>query len=204
MYVYTPEDFMTIFYTASWFGKKKYQQEYDLVRQTIESFGVKLISTEGGNYKDVLDESTRIKLKDEPKLLHYEAIRQGIHLADAIIIETSNEDFQLGHEASLAIAEKKPVLCLSVNEDLSKRIYNDYFFGAKYSSSNVKKVIQDFLAKARQLSLSKRFNLFLYPHQVEYLQQAAKREGINMSEYIRKLISLDRRGRSAIMAKKYG
>ena len=185
---------MTVFYTASWFGKKKYQPEYDLASRTIEGFGVKLISTEGGNYQEVLDENTRARLKDEPKLLHYEAIRQGIHQADAVIIESSHEDFQLGHEASLAIAEKKPVLCLSVNEDLGKRIYNDYFFGAKYSSSTVKKVIQDFFAKARQLSLSKRFNLFLYPHQVEYLQTAAKRKGVNMSEYMRYLISLDKRG----------
>lgn len=186
---------MVIFYTASWFGKQKYQKEYDLVRQTIKQFDVKLIGTEEGNYQQVLDEPTREKLKDNPKLLHYEAIRQGIHLAEAVIIEVSNEDFQLGHEAGLTIAEKKPVLCLSVNEDLSKRIFNDYFFGAKYNRTNVKPIIQNFLARARVLSLTRRFNLFLYPHQIDYLTKASKREGMNMSEYLRHLINLDKRGK---------
>ena len=186
---------MVIFYTASWFGKTKYQKEYDLVRQTIKQFEVKLIGTEEGNYQHVLDEPTREKLKDNPKLLHYEAIRQGIHLAEAVIIEVSNEDFQLGHEASLTISEKKPVLCLSVNEDLSKRIYNDFFFAAKYSRANIRKVIQDFLAKAKALSLTRRFNLFLYPHQADYLAKVSKREGMNQSEYLRHLINLDKRGK---------
>lgn len=186
---------MVIFYTASWFGKQKYQKEYDLVRQTIKQFEVKLIGTEAGNYQQVLDEKTREKLKDNPKLLHYEAIRQGIHLAEAVIIEVSNEDFQLGHEASLTIAEKKPVLCLSVNEDLSQRIFNDYFFGAKYTAKTIKPIIQDFLAKARALSLTRRFNLFLYPHQVDYLAKASQEKGMNQSEYLRHLINLDKRGK---------
>ena len=188
---------MTIFYTASFFGKKKYQKQYDLVGKAIEQFGVKVISTEKVDYKQALDEKMREKLKDEPKLLHYEAIRQGIRMAEAVIIEVSNEDFQIGHEASLAIMEKKPVLCLSIHEDISKRVINDYLFGAKYSEGNIKKIIQDFLAKVRQMTLSKRFNMWLYPHQIEYLEKVAKRQGMNMSEYIRKLISLDKRERES-------
>lgn len=186
---------MTVFYTASFFGKKKYQKQYDLVLKTLEQFGVTVISTEKGNYKQVLDEKTRERLKDKPKLLHYEAIRQGIHMAEAVVIEVSNEDFQIGHEASLAIAEKKPVLCLSVHEDISERVISEYLFGAKYNQRNIKRVIQNFLARVRQMTLSKRFNLFLYPHQTEYLEKASKRAGMNMSEYMRRLISLDRRGR---------
>ncbi|KKR30357.1 hypothetical protein A2715_00940 [Candidatus Woesebacteria bacterium RIFCSPHIGHO2_01_FULL_39_32] len=184
---------MIIFYTASFFGKKKYQKYYDLVLSTLKGFDITLIGTEIGNYKDLLSDRVRLKLSDNPKLLHYEAIRQGIHQADAIVVEVSNEDFQVGHEAMFAISEKKPVLVLSINEDLSKRIFNDYFFGAKYTKTTIRPIIQDFLAKVRQLTLTKRFNMFLYPHQVDYLKKAAKKEGINMSEYIRKLINIDKR-----------
>ena len=184
---------MIIFYTASYFGKKKYQKNYDLVFNTLREFDITLVSTEGGNYKDLLSERIRLKLFNNSKLLHYEAIRQGIHQADAIVLEVSNEDFQVGHEATIALSETKPVLALSTSEDLSKRIFNDYFFGAKYSKMTIKPVIQDFLAKVRQLTLTKRFNMFLYPHQIEYLNKAAKKEGINMSEYIRKLINIDKR-----------
>ena len=186
---------MTVFYTVSFFGKKKYQKQYDLVGKTLEEFGVKVIGTEKGNYKDLVNKETRDRLKNNEKLLHYETIRQGIHIAEAVILEVSNEDFQIGHEASLAILTKKPVLCLSIHEDISKRVINDYLFGAKYTEKNIKRVIQDFLVRVRQMSLSKRFNLFLYPNQTEYLEKASKRAGMNMSEYMRRLISLDRRGR---------
>lgn len=184
---------MVIFYTASYFGKKKYQEYYDLVINTLKEFDISLIATETGNYKDLLSERVRLKLSDNPKLLHYEAIRQGIHQADAIVLEVSNEDFQVGQEAMFAISEKKPVLALSVNEDLSKRIFNDYFFGAQYTKTTIKPIIQDFLSKVRQLTLTKRFNMFLYPHQIEYLKKASKKEGVNVSEYIRKLINIDKR-----------
>jgi len=107
---------MIIFYTASYFGKEKYQKYYDLVLNTLEEFNVTLVSTEKGNYKELLGERVRTKLKDNPKLLHYEAIKQGIRQADAVILEVSNEDFQVGHEATVAINEKKPTLTLSVNE----------------------------------------------------------------------------------------
>lgn len=183
---------MTIFYTASFFGKDRYQKEYDLVLATLGEFGVKLIGTEVGNYKETLSDKTRERFKDQPKLLHYEAISRGIHLAEAVVIECSHEDFQLGHEASLAILEKKPVLCLSIHEDLSKRIFHPFFFGAHYSEKNIKSVIQDFLARVREMSLTKRFNMFLYPHQVEYLETVSKRSGVNMSEYVRKLINADK------------
>lgn len=184
---------MIVFYTASFYGKDKYQKYYDLVRKTIESFKVQLISPESmEQFQKGIEEGAK-KLKTEAGFLKYETIRAGIHKADAVVIEVSNQDFQLGHEATLAIMEKKPVLCLSLYEDLSKKINHEYFFGAKYDEKTISGIVQDFFAHARDLSLSKRFNLFLSPYQVEYLERMSKKFGINMSEYIRRLINLDRR-----------
>jgi hypothetical protein len=184
---------MTVFYTCSYYGKKKYQAWYDLVHAAIKRFTSDLISPEEGNYLDVLDEGTRKRLSASPELLHYEAIRQGIHLADAVIIEVSHQDIQLGHEISLALMEKKPVLVLSIYEDMSRKIHHDYLFGARYTKVTLEPTIQDFLAHVREMRLAKRFNMFLYPSQVEYLEKAAKQYGMNMSEYVRRLINLDRR-----------
>jgi len=183
---------MTVFYTASYYGKAKYQKQYDLVRQTIKDLHIDLIATEEGNYMDVLDEGTKKQVTD-PKLLHYEAIRQGIHLADCVIIEISQEDFQLGHEATLAIMEKKPVLCLSVEEDFSKKINNPYFFGATYNEKNITGTIQDFFVRVRELRHAKRFNMFFYPTQLQYLGKTSEKHGMNVSEYIRHLVNLDHR-----------
>lgn len=188
---------MKVFYTCSYYGKKKYQKWYDLVRNTIKEFKVDLISPEEGNYQQVLGEEARRQISD-PGLVHYEAIKHGIHLAEVVIIEVSYEDIQLGHEITLALIEKKPVLVLSINEDFSKKIHHDYFIGAKYNAKNIKAIIQDFLAHARELTLSKRFNMFLYPSQIEYLEKMTKESGMNISEYIRHLINLNRRSQREI------
>lgn len=184
---------MKVFFTSSFYGKKKFQKQYDLVRITIKKFTTDLISPEEGNYLDVIDAQTRYRLEGNHELLHYEAIRQGIHLADAVIIEASQEDVQLGHEITMAIIEKKPTLVLSTREDFSKKIIHEYLFGAKYTPSSISATIQDFLSRVREMREARRFNMFLYPTQVEYLDEISKKNGMNMSEYIRHLINLDRR-----------
>ena len=67
---------MKVFYTASYYGKSKYQRYYNLVLQAIKRTGVEIISPEIGNYKDVLTTSLKKKLKSE-KRIHGEAIRKG-------------------------------------------------------------------------------------------------------------------------------
>ena len=184
-------ELLKIFYTASYFGKEKYQAYYDLIREALSEMSVTVVSPEVGNYLLVLPEEVKARLKD-PKAIHYEAIKRGIALSDAVIIEVSQEDFQLGHEATLAIMEKKPVLCLSLYEDFSKKIKHDFFFASQYKKVTIRSTIQDFLAKVREMSLARRFNMFLYPQQVEYLAQTSKQQGLNMSEYMRLLINRDR------------
>ncbi|EKE05275.1 MAG: hypothetical protein ACD_19C00372G0001 [uncultured bacterium] len=181
---------MEIFYTASYYGKSKYQKFYNLVLMTLENANADIISPEKGNYLEVLTKKELTSFKD-PKIRHYEAIRKGILYADAVVIEVSNEDFQLGHEATLAIQNKKHVLCLSVHEDFSVKIKNRYFHGAKYNELNIEEVIVDFLKKVRGETLGNRFNMFLSNRQLAFLQEISERRGVNKSEYLRLLLDKD-------------
>lgn len=183
-----------VFYTASFLGKQKYQKFFDAVRVAIEACQVELISPEKGNYKELLTDKELEALRN-PKEVHYEAIRRGIAWADAVIIEISNEDFQLGHEATLAIGARKHVLCLSLFEDFSEKIENRYFHGAKYSELNIDMIVADFLKMVDGERLDERFNLFLSAAQTEYLEKSAEILGINKSEYVRRLIEKDRRAK---------
>lgn len=182
---------MRIFYTASYYGKEKYQKDYDLVLNAIQQNNVELISPETGNYLDILGKPALSKLTDRQKI-HYEAIRKGIQWAQAVIIEISQEDFQLGHEATLAIQSKKHVLCLSIHEDFSKKIINPYFHGLKYNQYNVEEGIEEFIKMAKEEALGQRFNLFLNQRQLKYLAEAADKNELNKSEYLRLLIDNDR------------
>lgn len=180
---------LKIFWTASYHGKAIYQKYYDLVGKTIEAQqDVEVIATEKGNYKDILPGTLREKLSSNTDVLHYEAIRRGILWADAVIIEISHESFQLGHEATLAIQSKKHVLCLSVNEDYSKKIDNRYFHASRYNRMTIDEIIEDFLALARKDLLSRRFNLFLTSSQEQFLKSKGQKSGLGASDYLRSLI----------------
>lgn len=183
---------MRIFYTASFYGKEKYQKEYDMVLKSITDTGVEILSPEIGNYQNILDKKNLKKLKSKQEI-HYEAIRKGIQWAQAVIIEISQEDFQLGHEATLAIETNKHVLCLSIHEDFSKKIKNSYFHGLKYNQYNIEEGIQNFIELVKEETLSERFNLFLSSKQIAHLNLASNKNGVNKSEYLRLLIDNDRK-----------
>ncbi len=169
-----------VFYTASFYGKAKYQKNYDMVLKALKQNDIELVSTEEGTYKKFSKE-------------HYQAIKKGILWAEGVVIEISNEDFQLGHEATLAIQNKKHVLCLSVHEDFSKKIKNRYFHGAKYNQFNIEELVEEFLKFVAGEKLDKRFNLFLSESQLEYIEKVATESGVNKSEYIRGLIDRDKK-----------
>lgn len=182
---------MKIFYTASYYGKHKYQQNYDAILKAIEETGVEVVSPEKKNYRDLLSKKRIIKLKND-KQIHYEAIKKGIYWSDAVIIEISNEDFQLGHEATLAIFAKKHVLCLSLHEDFSEKIENKFFHGAKYNEFTLDRIVAEFISLVSKERLDERFNCFLSSRQMDYLESAAAKKGVNKSEYLRMLLNKDK------------
>lgn len=187
---------MKIFYTASYLGKQKYQANYNQVLAAIEATGSEVISPEKGNYQSLLTAAEIDELK-YPKNIHYEAIRKGILWSDAVIIEITNEDFQLGHEATLAIQNKKYVLCLSLFEDFSDKIQNRYFYGAKYNEYNIEEIVENFIKTVQDDQFSERFNLFLSSSQTQFLEKKATENKMNKSEYLRFLLDKDMKSISA-------
>jgi hypothetical protein len=183
---------MKVFYTAAYSGKEKYQKYYDQVLKAIENTGVDVISPEKGNYKNILTQADYKRFEKE-RQIHYEAIRKGILWADVVIIENSQESFQLGMEAAFAMLSKKPVLCVSILEDFSEKIVNPYFTAAKYNEYTIEEIVTEFINKHQKGHLSERFNLFLSPRHLGYLEKISVDKGVNKSEYIRALIDEDQK-----------
>lgn len=181
---------MTVFFTASYYGKQRLQEYYDLISETLSTFPISVIGTESGNYLSKLPAKIKNRIKDRNRL-HYEAIRYGISHADAVVIEISNPDFQLGHEASLALQAKKHVLCLSIEEDLSLKIRNEYFHGARYNKFSLQRILRNFFADIAKEKLKNRYNMFLSDKQLAYVRERSQLEEVSTSEYIRQLIEDD-------------
>jgi hypothetical protein len=155
-----------------------------------------VVGTEGGSYLSKLPAKIKNRIKDNNRL-HYEAVRFGILHADAVIIEITNPDFQLGHEAALAIQAKKHVLCLSLEEDFSLKIRNEYFHGARYNRYSLQRILRNFFADITKEKLKNRYNMFLSDKQLEYVRDRARLEEVSTSEYIRQLIEDDIKASSA-------
>ncbi len=185
LYVYMHK--LKVFFTAAYAGKKKYQQNYDQIVQAIQACDVELVATELGNYQDLLTKKELARCKTDRER-HYLAIKRGIQWADLVILELSEESFQVGHEATIALYLNKPVLGLSLHEDWGERIMHRYFHGAKYTKYFVVEIIANFIRKFSDADLSERFNLFLSKQQLDKLEAQAKAEGMNKSEYLRYLL----------------
>ncbi|MDP1722243.1 MAG: ribokinase [Candidatus Gottesmanbacteria bacterium] len=147
---------MKIFFTSPYDGKKIYQPYIDRIVKTIESTGATVISPEKSRqYFDSFRDENLKKLGDHDRV-HYEFVRQGIANADAVIIEASFENFQVGHEATLAIIYNKPVLCLSQKKDYGELIRHEAFQGERYTDRNLESLVLTFLRKVSQKIRSKR------------------------------------------------
>jgi hypothetical protein len=178
---------MTIFYTVSYFGKSTYQKYYDYVLDALQKQKVTIISPELGNYLNYLTARQKKQAKT-PEARHYLGIKSGIQKADAVVIDVTHQDFQIGWEAALACTNKKPLLCLSLHQDFTGTIQHPYFHAAKYTDMTVDNIIEDFIRKTKPGLFSNRFNFFLSTKQLQSLKRSAKANNQSTSDYLRTLI----------------
>lgn len=168
---------MNIFFTCSYTGKAKYQKYYDLIIDSIKKTNVTLQSPE-------LDKNF-----PTPDIYsHYQKIKDGIYHSDAVIMDVSDEGFQLGYEAAMSIQNKKHVLVLSLLRDFSQKIDNRYFHAAKYSELNIDDIITDFISSLQHHQFDQRFNFFLSQKQLNTLDLNATKHNQTKSDYLRSLI----------------
>lgn len=193
---------MKAFFTHSFRGKGKYQNNYNLIHSAILDLGIDLTTPASNSYQQDLYELAKKRGIDIPipitspyderlKDIQSTLMRQYILKNDVFIVENTMQSFKLGMEVSYAIEKKIPTLVLSGTEDISQFIENKYFFGAKYSKYNIKSCLKEFLHDSSRKVLSKRFNMYISEDQYEYLLTASQKNAMNISEYIRLLIDRD-------------
>lgn len=188
---------MKILYSSSYLGKQKYKENYDLVLKALHATKVDVVTPEKNDYLDLLTQK-EIERLQYPNRIHFEAVLKGIMVCDAVVFEMSDENFQMGHLATTAVENKKYILCVSIFEDFTDKIPSRYFFGAKYDERTIGDIVANFVHQAGEDQFSERFNLFLSPGQVDYLERRSTEERMNKSEYIRSLIDEDKKKRSPV------
>lgn len=115
--------------------------------------------------------------------------------ADLCIFECSSYTLTTGFLIQKALDLNKPVIALYMEGHLPHfltGVKDEKFQLVKYAENNLDEVLEDSMEKAKSLA-DKRFNFFISPSLLTYLNQAAKEQGITKSTFIRNLINDYRR-----------
>lgn len=183
---------MTIYFTASILQKDQYEQNYLQIVKDLQDLGHKVIHEHitDTSLKDINDTSSKAE-----RVEHYRHVQQWIAKADLVVAEMSfPSTLNIGHEVSMALDKGKPVIGLFVKGKESlflKGVQADRFIYEEYELSNLKEILKTAVEYAQDQS-DTRFNFFISPSLLQYLDWISQSKKIPRSVYLRMLIEHDR------------
>ncbi len=183
---------MKIFFTASYKGKEKFDKYYQLINKTLDELGYPNIDNKLATMvPEVYYESLRKEGKVGYEKLFNDSVSK-LKTADINIFECSYESFAIGYMIEKSLELNKPTIVLHLENYplyFLEGIEDDKLGLYKYDeSSNLKSIISNAIATALDLR-EKRFNFFVSPEILTYLDDASKEDGITKSSFIRNLIN---------------
>lgn len=165
------------------------KQNYQMIVKTLEDFGHSVIADHvlGRGSDSYEDQDERESLSVQRKLTKWKK------QADLVVVEVSNKSFGVGQEIALAVASNKPVIAL-YNSSKEPHILRDagteLILLTKYNETNIKSVLKqalDYSSEQQDI----RFNFFISPTLIQYLDWVSKTKRVPRSVYLRKLIEED-------------
>jgi len=188
---------MKVYFTASLRGMQYYEQYYRKIYDEIEKLGYAHLDREIFSLNRTTYYS---ELETTGKIAHLDLYRKKIkslQKADVCIFEVSFHSLSIGFQIEKAINYLKPtiVLYLEGNEPyFLEGVENEKLILRPYNNKNLQQVLKECLEMA-QKKKEQRFNFFLSPDLLSYLEEASKKQGETKSMYVRNLIENDRNKR---------
>lgn len=184
---------MTVYFTASIVGKKKYLANYLQIIDAIKSRNFSIISD---HIINTTESQIRFETK-EARLEFYDQLGRWISACDFVIAETSFPSISVGYEISFALKLGKPVLILYSEgraPSLLAHHKNEKLVCEKYTPATLQDIIADFVSYI-QGTEETRFTFFITPEIALHLESVSKHERLPKSVYLRKLIEKDMKAR---------
>lgn len=176
---------MKIYFTASLAGKNKYEKEYVSVVEYLKEIGSQVSEHILGVSKELTKRET-----PEEKVKVYKELTKMLKMADVMVAEISYPSINVGHEIALALESNKPVLALHLkgtNIGLLEGNVDERLRMVEYSMKSLKKVIKAEIEKIQGQS-DIRFNFFIPPAIVAYLDWLSRKRRLPRSVYLRNLL----------------
>jgi hypothetical protein len=177
---------MKVYLMSSPRGKKQFGQNYKMIYDTLVSLGCNMVT----------DFIVRVEEEEfyESDIVNFsrDTVRK-LKQADICIFEASIPSLAVGHLISVALQNEKPVIALYQNENVPfflSGLEDEKIQIVDYSAQNIKSKLQESIAYAQEVS-DVRFNFFISPRHVTYLDSISKKRKIPKSVYLRDLIEKD-------------
>lgn len=187
---------MKVFFMAPMRGQEVFNEIYSKIYQYLEDNGCTIVD------KVVLEKKSSEFYKEledgGEKAYHeyYQRMLNNLKIADINIFDASFPSLGTGFQILKSLELNKPTVVLYQEENPPHAIIgtmDDRFILKKYTKTNLKKVIKEVLELSKERA-DKRFNFFINPRLLAYLEETSKEQGITKSMFIRNLLLEHMRG----------
>ncbi|HPT66203.1 MAG TPA: hypothetical protein PK257_02745 [Candidatus Woesebacteria bacterium] len=163
---------------------KLYTKIYNYLSKGYKMVSDKVIKWVKMGIKDV--SNSPIKFTKENYIQSLEAVKK----ADVVVMEVTGHSMSMGYLISKALEMNKPVVALHKKEYIPvfiKGIGDQKLIISEYGENDVEEVIEKALKKANSL-IDVRFNFFVSPKILNYLDWVASKKMLPRSVFLRNLI----------------
>jgi hypothetical protein len=181
-------DIMKIYFIASSRLVDKepglYRQMYETIAQDHKMLSDKVLSWIKAGVKDITEASLKVKREN------YEQAVKCVKKSDIVVMEVSGHSMSMGYLIGLALEACKPVVALHKSAHspvFIKGILDPKLLIREYNAKNLEEVIKESMKKASNL-IDVRFNFFVSPKILNYLDWVSQKKMVPRSVFLRNLI----------------
>lgn len=181
---------MKVFFTASQRGKKYFDACYQIIYQGLKDRGYQhlddtLINMNIDAFYNNF-EKKGLETYNDLYLKNLDCIKR----ADIVVFECSFNSLSIGYMIEKSLQMNKPTIVFYLEDHLPHfltGIKEDKLIIKSYKKDALQEILNLAIDEAAQLR-DKRFNFFISPALLTYLENAAKKEGITKSALLRNLL----------------
>ncbi|PIV08749.1 hypothetical protein COS52_01060 [Candidatus Roizmanbacteria bacterium CG03_land_8_20_14_0_80_39_12] len=140
---------------------------------------------QGRSFYDKLDKGGKITHSS-----YFDETIDRIKMADINVFECSVPSLGVGFQIEKSIDYNKPTIVLYLKGNIPHFLagtQNDKLFLREYTKENLAQVVSDVIEDAKH-SADKRFNFFISPSLLSYIEEESKKFDMTKSAFIRRLI----------------
>lgn len=183
---------MKVYFTASLKGAENYIERYARIVKVMKDSGCRVVTS------DVMVPGAREKVSQfgqEQRRAAFRRLTEILKKADLVVAEISTPSISIGYEVTSALELGKPVIVLFTKGNgaiMLEGMSHEKLQVLEYSDDSLVGKLKKALDEARKMS-DVRFNFFVSPKILGYLDWVAQKRMIPRSVFLRNLIEKEMR-----------